>query len=665
MVKLVLGNRIKGGRPARARMRMFRMGERMLSEYEYNTLDLTQIGGDPANSPKHIVVDEVKRFFDRAGKGMAGASITDPRMTTGAVVFALMENDGDYTNHYWTRTRIDRMIDDVPGGYRSWGNQLAEQESIGLRFALRQMDSDQPAFFDNSLFKTSNILWEFSPDGGRGKWYQLYELPNQKNMRINLPEPTNQIRLRAISNNPEEWVQAIAVSIKQDWQNRGVEHLFWHLTGESQDPADYVDFDDLGYLLWPEAHGGKGDIIYELYWSAEEDFQDVVFLGRSKQNDLSSEEFEMPVQYLGGWLHVIAFDAISHISISKRFTRSLLDTDVICTPSQYIYDGMAHMPEIAVVFRLDGSVLPPEFYDVEYSDNIDVGTAEVLCTGKDYYYGTPDKYGHFSIEPRSVSDCTIILEYDSIEFDGESHTPDITVKIGDFVVSTDDYTVSYSDYVHAGTATVTVSGENNLSGEIDLHYTITPTNLVSMSISPNTYVYASARTVPTETVIGIDSEVLTRDTDYELVVPQIADSVGTYVFSANGIGDYKGTVSSSLVITRASIANAVMADIPDQYFVNEQIKPKPTITRHEVMPDGTEGDKTLVEGVDFYYTWGDNISATGTVSATGMGNYQGQVAQKSFNISMPVIHTWGNAKSYIWKVTKAMTWEQVEEEEHD
>ena len=259
MAKLTLGNKANGGAPAKGKMRMFRYGLRHLTSYEYDTLDLTKLGGTEPS--KHIEVFEIERFFDRAQKGKPGANYSDPRMTTGAVAFMLMENDvtedGDFTNKFFRKDEAEPMIDKIEGGYRTWGAQSAEQESVGLQFSLRQMDADTMAYMDNSLFRMSNILWEFSPDGGRGRWFQLYDMPNRANTRITLPEPTNQIRLRAISNNPEEWVQALAVSPKLDWQNRWIDNLAWT-------DGDIV-MDDFGYITWPEAVGGRGDVIYIMF----------------------------------------------------------------------------------------------------------------------------------------------------------------------------------------------------------------------------------------------------------------------------------------------------------------------------------------------------------------------------------------------------------------
>ena len=75
-------------------------------------------------------------------------------------------------------------------------------------------------------------------------------------------------------------------------------------------------------------------------------------------------------------------------------------------------------------------------------------------------------------------------------------------------------------------------------------------------------------------------------------------------------------------ITPKPLTNDMIANIPNQLYTGQQIQPKPKI-KH--------GDMDLMEGRDFNYSYGENISPSGTVNITGKGNYEG-MASKSFNI---------------------------------
>lgn len=648
--KLTLGNIADGGMPLRGKMRMFRFGQRKLSSYEYDTLDVSKFKSRASGGNKHIRVNEIERFFDRAGKGRSGATVTDPRMSTGAVVFIPLDQDDEMPRRYYTRPYTNDTISGIEGGYRTWGAQSAEQESIALQFKLTQLDSDKDAYFDNSRFMVSNILWEFSPDGGRGRWYQLYELPNQK-VRITLPDATQQVRLRAISNNPDEWVQAITLTPRTDFQNRYAEMLHWVLTGESDVADEYIEFDDFGYLTWPTAKGGHGDVIYTLYWTPTDDFSDAVFMGKTKMTDLAPGEFALPVHYLGGWVHIFAQDILSTLHIKMRFTKSIADCEVICEQPDRVYTGYEIKPNITVRFKLDLSILPPEFYDIEYVDNVDVGQATVIVTGKDYYYGTPDEPGHFNITPASVNNCAVTLNPSSYVYNGSANKPTVTVKLGTFTCKTADYTVTYSNNVNAGTAYVNLTGKHNLKDSRSIPFTIEKAALARIVLNPTTAVYAETWSLPSWTVYDVNNRVVPTDSLNVSFSPSEIENVGTYAATAIATGDnYKGTVAADFTLTRASILNCTIEDVPDQPYTGSDVKPKPKVTRYELARDGTMQTRTLVEGVDFYYTWRDNSTVgVARVIVTGMGNYEGC---ESFAGT-----TWGElCETLTWNDVKAENW---------
>lgn len=75
-------------------------------------------------------------------------------------------------------------------------------------------------------------------------------------------------------------------------------------------------------------------------------------------------------------------------------------------------------------------------------------------------------------------------------------------------------------------------------------------------------------------------------------------------------------------VTPKPLTNDMIANIPNQLYTGKPIHPEPKI-KH--------GDMDLMEGRDFAYSYGENISPSGTVNITGKGNYTG-MASKSFNI---------------------------------
>ena len=82
----------------------------------------------------------------------------------------------------------------------------------------------------------------------------------------------------------------------------------------------------------------------------------------------------------------------------------------------------------------------------------------------------------------ALSNCTVTISQDSYESDGTEKKPEVTVKRGDEVIPPSEYTAVYSDNVDAGTATVTVTA-NDDSSAVRGSITKTFTNSFEWSIS--------------------------------------------------------------------------------------------------------------------------------------------------------------------------------------
>lgn len=96
--------------------------------------------------------------------------------------------------------------------------------------------------------------------------------------------------------------------------------------------------------------------------------------------------------------------------------------------------------------------------------------------------------GTFAITPATIKDSNITLEYTSIAYTGAENKPGVTLTLdnGNFV-SDSNYTLSYADNIAAGTATVTVTGVNNLTGAVPKTFTITSRSAANLTIKLNGY----------------------------------------------------------------------------------------------------------------------------------------------------------------------------------
>ena len=149
----------------------------------------------------------------------------------------------------------------------------------------------------------------------------------------------------------------------------------------------------------------------------------------------------------------------------------------------YTYTGTARKP--VPTLKYNGITLTSGTdYTVSYSNNTNVGslTARVTLTGKGNFKGST--YRDFNITPRSVSSCTVSAIEDVL-YNGKAHTPSPSVKYGSVTFKKGtDYTLSYSSNTNTGTAKVTITGANRLTGTKTVTFKINPLNVTDFGAKP-------------------------------------------------------------------------------------------------------------------------------------------------------------------------------------
>ncbi len=247
----------------------------------------------------------------------------------------------------------------------------------------------------------------------------------------------------------------------------------------------------------------------------------------------------------------IKFERIACIDIKQAV--------VTLTPTSYVYDGTAKEPSVMV--KMDGKTLVYNTdYTVEYSNNINAGTANVKVKGKGDYTGSVEKT--FVIHKKDISGIgsTIQLEKDSYIYDGEPKTPSVTVRTDKILIPEVDYIVSYSDNVKVGIATVTVTGIGEYCGNKSLQFSIiedastddteqTDISKADVSLSQSSYVYDGKEKRPSVTV-KMDGKTLVYGTDYTIEYSNNIN-VGTAIVTVTGKGSYTGNKISSFSIIKA------------------------------------------------------------------------------------------------------------------
>jgi hypothetical protein len=127
------------------------------------------------------------------------------------------------------------------------------------------------------------------------------------------------------------------------------------------------------------------------------------------------------------------------------------------------YTGTAITPSLTVTDGATALMLDTD-YTVAYEDNTAIGTASATVTGINNYTNT--RQLSFNIIQKSITDVDITIEpIPAQTYTGATLTPPVTVFDGAITLNeSTDYTTSYADNIHAGTATVTVTGTGNYSG---------------------------------------------------------------------------------------------------------------------------------------------------------------------------------------------------------
>lgn len=134
------------------------------------------------------------------------------------------------------------------------------------------------------------------------------------------------------------------------------------------------------------------------------------------------------------------------------------------------YTGKAITPEITVTFS--GNTLHKYIdFGVTYSNNINVGEADVTVKGKGDYKNFSNKT-KFTIVTKNISSAVISPIADQA-YTGDAVTPELIVTDSSNILCEGvDYTASYSNNEKEGTATVVVTGKGNYSGSVSAEFQI-------------------------------------------------------------------------------------------------------------------------------------------------------------------------------------------------
>ena len=210
----------------------------------------------------------------------------------------------------------------------------------------------------------------------------------------------------------------------------------------------------------------------------------------------------------------------------------------------YIYDGEPKTPAITV--RDISLILSENDFDVEYTDNINAGTATVTVTCKGNYEGSSSR--NFTIKPIE-REIEITLDHNEFTYNGSEQKPAVTVMSDGEELSADAYDLKYSEgCINAGTYTVQATLNGNYSGEDEAEFEIKPKEAVPViTLSQTIFYYDGEVKTPEITSVKADGVVL-DETDYDIDYDGDRIEVGTYKVTVTLKGNYTGQNEASFEI---------------------------------------------------------------------------------------------------------------------
>ena len=274
------------------------------------------------------------------------------------------------------------------------------------------------------------------------------------------------------------------------------------------------------------------------------------------------------------------------------------------------YSGKAIQPTFTVSYK-NRTLRKGTDYTVSFKDNVKIGTATVIITGKGNFEGT--KEITFKItEPSEITVGSIADQ----TYTGSALTPKVVVKEGSKVLTKNvDYTVSYSNNIKVGTASVKITGKGSYKGSYTVNFKILPCAISKAGIRKIIDQRYNGNELKPSVSLTYKYKTLKKGTDYTVSYSNNINA-GTATVTITGIGSYEGIASTTFQIKPRSLREVTARKISTQEYTGQEITPKLNLTYK---------GKTLTENVDYVAVYSNNIEpGNGVVNIQGKGNFTEQ-----------------------------------------
>lgn len=327
------------------------------------------------------------------------------------------------------------------------------------------------------------------------------------------------------------------------------------------------------------------------------------------------------------------------------------------TDTERVYNGkpITLQPGEYSLTKMSTTYTPDVDYVLSYTNNTDAGTATVTATGQGNYTGTVD--AQFTISALSVDDSRITVSAIGDQtYTGNQIKPEVklyyqNVDATQTELPSSAYTVSYSDNINMGTATVTIKGKGNLTGQRTVNFQIVAKSMQGLTYtlggsavtydavtgtykSEYTTVYTGLEQKPT-VVIKDGNTTLSAFSNYSVAYKNnVNASTETKQASVivTGAGNYEGsmiTITFTIAPRDINEAEVAVRLTSNTYKEGDYTLPELKITdsamigsKQNLVKDtaytvtGTEGCKTSGENKEAIITGIGNYTGTKTVTYT-------------------------------------------------
>lgn len=223
----------------------------------------------------------------------------------------------------------------------------------------------------------------------------------------------------------------------------------------------------------------------------------------------------------------------------------------------FAFDDQAKEP--AVTVTLNGSTLESSNYTVDYSNNVNAGTATVTVTGVKTYQGTLTQ--DFTIGKAELSDATVSLA--GWTYGDAANTPVLRGNLGNgtvgyFYANAEAPALEYTTDVPTNAGSYSIKAviaetDNYLGKEVTNTFTIDPKALTEdmMWQEGEEFVYTGEPQTLADGMFGLTDGVDELEYGVDFTIEYTNNiNVGTATATITGLGNYQGTLTTTFEIVR-------------------------------------------------------------------------------------------------------------------